>query len=27
LSMTVMVLIAGLLFWRAASHYVDEKVS
>jgi MFS family permease len=27
LSMTIMVLLAGLLFWRAASHYVDEKVS
>lgn len=27
LAMTVMVLIAGVLFWRAASHYVNEKVS
>lgn len=27
LSMTVMVFVAGLLFWRAASHYLHEKVS
>ena len=27
LAMTAMVLVAGILFWRAASHYANEKIS